>query len=256
MKVYYSIETWQSIRSNCFTEESIGFVPTMGALHQGHLSLIKRSCDENTKTVLSIFVNPAQFNDPNDYENYPHSLEDDLEQAEKSGVDYVLVPDKKMIYPRGDCLLVQSKDLFATVCEGKQRPGHFDGVLSVVMKLLNVVRPHKAYFGEKDFQQYYLIKQMAEEYFLPVEILSCLTVRESSGLPLSSRNRLLSCSQREIARKVATLFQAACTANLNEIQQSIEKLNVVVEYMEVHKERIFIAVRLGGIRLIDNKQSL
>lgn len=193
------IKDWKKIRAKIKSNLSIGFVPTMGALHEGHCSLIQRSKQENDITVLSIFVNSTQFNEPDDYKNYPRNMESDLKLVEKFNVDYIFVPDEKEIYPEGNNIYFNTDHPLSKMFEGKHRPGHFNGVLTVVMKLFQLVRPTRAYFGEKDYQQYLLIKSMAENFFMPINICVCPTIREKSGLPLSSRNSRLSKDEKEPA---------------------------------------------------------
>ena len=190
-RVTTSLKDWAAERSIMdHQRQSVGFVPTMGALHAGHRSLLERARAENDAVVLSIFVNPAQFNDPGDLERYPRTLEEDLALA-GTLVDHVLVPDPRDMYPDGYQYRVSEHGLSATL-EGAHRPGHFDGVLTVVLKLLNLVRPDRAYFGEKDRQQLELVQGMVRAFHLGVAIVPCPTVRDPDGLAQSSRNRRLS----------------------------------------------------------------
>ncbi|MBC7458542.1 MAG: pantoate--beta-alanine ligase, partial [Bdellovibrionaceae bacterium] len=188
---------------------SIGFVPTMGALHPGHASLLNQSAAENDFTVLSIFVNPTQFNDPKDLENYPRTFEADLAVAAESRVAAIFYPDYKEIFSDNYRYVITEKSFSQILC-GASRPGHFDGVLSVVMKLLNIVKPSKAYFGEKDFQQLRLIEDMAKAFFMSLEIRRGKTLRETSGLAMSSRNTRLSAGGRDQA---ALIYKTISTAN-------------------------------------------
>lgn len=236
-----SIEQWQALRQQFDPALALGFVPTMGNLHQGHASLLTRSLEENAITVLSIFVNPTQFNDKNDLARYPRTLDEDLALAHALKVDYVLAPKPSEIYPNGYDYKI-SEQLISQTLEGKCRPGHFDGVLTVVMKLFGLVKPHRAYFGEKDFQQLYLIQEMVKAFFLNIEIIACPTLRRSSGLPLSSRNNLLSESELALADKVATALH----------QQQCPPHNVTFDYIEQWQNRLHYAVRIGAIRIIDN----
>jgi len=187
---------------------SIGFVPTMGALHRGHSSLVERCRRENQVVVVSIFVNPSQFNDPTDLERYPRPIDHDLGLLQSLGVDEVIIPSVPELYPNGYRFRVEphGSDL---VLEGAHRPGFLQGVMTVVLKLLNLVRADHAYFGEKDYQQLKLISEMTQDFFLPTQIIPCPTVREESGLAMSSRNALLS---REAHDTAAYLFQALTTA--------------------------------------------
>jgi pantoate--beta-alanine ligase len=228
---------------------SVGFVPTMGALHRGHETLLQRSVKENQVTVLSIFVNPTQFNDKKDLEKYPVTFEADLEMAAKNKVDVVFAPEYTMMYPEGYRYKVIETEFSLKLC-GKDRPGHFDGVLSVVMKLLNLVQPGRAYFGEKDYQQFSLIRDMAKAFFLPYEIIPVPTVRESDGLAFSSRNVRLSPEQRTWAPKIHQAMIESASAT--EARQKLENSAVQVDYLEDFEGRRFAAVRVGDVRLIDN----
>ena len=181
---------------------AIGFVPTMGALHQGHLSLIERSVRENECTVVSIFVNPTQFNNLSDLEKYPRTLEADIELLEKSGCDILFAPSAEEVYPEPDMRQFDFGTL-DKVMEGAFRPGHFNGVAQVVSKLFDMVQPHHAYFGEKDFQQLAVIRAMVAQLAMPVEVIACPIVREPDGLAMSSRNMRLLPEQREIAPVIA-----------------------------------------------------
>ncbi len=180
----------------------IGFVPTMGALHAGHASLVERSVQENDITVVSIFVNPTQFNDKNDLKNYPRTLDADCKLLEELHVDIVFAPSVEEMYPEKD-LRVFDFSPIDKVMEGACRPGHFNGVAQVVSKLFDIVRPTCAYFGEKDFQQIAIVKEMTKQLGLPVEIKPCPTKRESDGLALSSRNLLLSTEERSHALAIS-----------------------------------------------------
>lgn len=176
----------------------VGLVPTMGALHAGHASLVERSVAENDKTVVSVFVNPTQFNDKNDLENYPRTLDADCALLESLGVDYVFAPSVAEIYPEPDTRSFSYPPI-DTVMEGARRPGHFNGVCQIVSKLFLIVNPDRAYFGEKDFQQIAVIRAMVNDLQIPVELVPCPIVREESGLALSSRNTLLTESERSTA---------------------------------------------------------
>ena len=177
----------------------IGFVPTMGALHEGHLSLLQKAAEENDKVVISIFVNPTQFNDPKDLEKYPRMPEQDLRLAASVGCDYAFLPTVDEIYPHGQKLLNIQFGSLETVMEGAYRPGHFLGMATVVHRLFEIVKPHRAYFGEKDFQQLSIVRNMVKQLHLPVEIIGCETLREEDGLAMSSRNLLLTPAQRKDA---------------------------------------------------------
>ena len=258
---------------------SIGFVPTMGALHQGHLSLIENARKDNDIVVASIFVNPTQFNNPNDLKNYPRDLDKDLKLLEENNCDVVFTPSVSEIYP--DENSKKSEYHFGKivdVMEGKFRPGHFDGVANVVSRLFKIVQPDNAYFGQKDFQQYILIKTLAGKYLsdLNIQVHRCPIIREPDGLAMSSRNVLLSGEQRKSAALISqTLFWAKDNYqkfSINELKKAItDKINadnnLKVEYIEfvtdpdldevnewAKEQKIVacIAVQVGKVRLIDN----
>jgi pantoate--beta-alanine ligase len=178
--------------------KEIGLVPTMGALHEGHASLVKRSVKENEITVVSVFVNPTQFNDKNDLKNYPRTLDADCALLEKCGADYVLAPSVEEMYPTPDTRQFEYPPV-STVMEGAHRPGHFNGVCQVVSRLFYIVKPTRAYFGEKDWQQIAVVKAMVRHLGLGVQIVECDIVRDKDGLAKSSRNTLLSADERAIA---------------------------------------------------------
>jgi pantoate--beta-alanine ligase len=248
MQVWNSIARWQDRRS-ALSGHSIGFVPTMGALHQGHASLVKRCRAENEVVVVSIFVNPSQFNDPKDLDRYPRTLDKDLQLLESLGTDETLIPRASELYPNGYRFRVEPEGSLL-VMEGAHRPGFLQGVLTVVWKLLNLVRPDRAYFGEKDYQQLKLIAEMAQEFFFPAKIIPCPTVREKSGLAMSSRNMLLSPEARD---KAACLFRAlATTTSPAEARDMLAAHGFVVDYIEEHWGRRLAAASLDGVRLIDN----
>ncbi|WP_321515071.1 pantoate--beta-alanine ligase [Marinifilum fragile] len=260
-----------------FIEEgkSIGFVPTMGALHDGHLSLTAASVKENDITVVSIFVNPTQFNNPNDLKTYPRCVEQDLEKLSKYNPDLIFIPEVEEMYPEPDTRVFDFGHL-DNVMEGKNRPGHFNGVAQVVSKLFDIVTPHKAYFGQKDFQQVAVIKQMVKDLKLNVKIVPCPIIREEDGLAMSSRNLLLTEDQRKNASKISeTLFKAcnlAADLSVNELKDwVVDEINknpyLSVEYFEIVDDTYLqpikswnennvkvgcITVQVGKIRLIDN----
>jgi pantoate--beta-alanine ligase len=249
-RVFQNLNDWLSFRASPELErESLGFVPTMGALHEGHASLVKQSASENSKTLVSIFVNPTQFNDPKDLEKYPRTLEKDLEILQSAGADYLIYPTYEEMYRDGYKYRVTENEFSKYLC-GAHRPGHFDGVLSVVMKLLNLSQARRAYFGEKDFQQLELIRGMAQAFFLPVEIIGCPTVREKDGLAMSSRNLLLSAADRERAPLLSKELKRKGTPA--EIRTRLEAHGFRVDYVEELKGRRFAAAFLGSVRLIDN----
>jgi pantoate--beta-alanine ligase len=247
-QVWHTVTDWLD-RRRALDGRGIGFVPTMGALHRGHASLVERCRRENETVVASIFVNPSQFNDPKDLERYPRTLESDLALLESLGTDEVLVPNASELYPNGYCLRVEPVG-DTPVMEAASRPGHMQGVMTVVLKLLGLVRPDRAYFGEKDYQQLKAVTDMAREFFIPTDIVPCPTVREPSGLAESSRNRLLSPDGKE---KAAWLFRALTTAaNPTEARSMLQAQGFAVEYVEERWGRRLAAAYLEGVRLIDN----
>ena len=254
---------------------TIGFVPTMGALHSGHISLVNQAVAENQIVVVSIFVNPTQFNDKNDLARYPRTLESDLKLLEKTGCQIVFAPTAEEVYPEPDTRKFNFGPL-ETVMEGKHRPGHFNGVAQVVSKLFDFVKPDSAYFGLKDFQQLAIIKEMVKQMKIDIEIVACPIIREESGLAMSSRNELLTTEERKNAAVISeTLFKAkelAKQKSVNELETwVIETINknsfLTVEYFEIVDELQLqpvksweeectkvgcIAVFCGKVRLIDN----
>ena len=248
MKTFASLDGWREFRHS-LTAAPLGFVPTMGALHAGHLSLVEASLRDNAFTVVSIFVNPKQFDEASDFAAYPSETETDLCQLEAAGVDAVLLPEAAQIYPDLYRFRVVENDFSRRLC-GAHRPGHFDGVLTVVMRLLNLVRPDHAYFGEKDYQQLLLVRDMAAAFFLPVEIKACPTVREPDGLALSSRNRRLDAAQRALAPALYAALRDSVSAA--EARRVLAGKGFDVEYVEDIPGRRLAAARLGETRLIDN----
>ena len=248
MHVSHNLGEWRDRRKS-LQGRIIGFVPTMGALHEGHGSLVKRCRAENEIVAVTIFVNPSQFNDPSDLQRYPRTLDQDLALLENLGADEVILPSAAELYPNGYCLRLepQESDL---VLEGACRPGFLQGVLTIVLKLFQIVQADRAYFGEKDYQQLVAVTQMAREFFLPVEIVPCPTVREPSGLAMSSRNALLS---PEARGKAACLYRALTTlATCDEAKKVLETCGFQVEYVEERWGRRLAAAWLEGVRLIDN----
>jgi len=236
-------EEW---RSAGFT---VGFVPTMGALHEGHLSLVRRSIADNDRTVVSVLVNPTQFDERDDLEAYPRDLDRDAALLRQTGVDVVLAPEPGAMYADGYRYRVTETEKSRSL-EGAYRPGHFDGVLTVVLKLLQIVRPTRAYFGEKDWQQLQLVRGMAQALFLETQIIGCPIVRESDGLAMSSRNVRLEPAERLLAGEFAATLQAGGSAE--QVRSRLETLGIEVDYVEVEDGRLLAAVRIGEVRLIDN----
>jgi len=248
MLVWRTTAEWRA-RRRALAGHTIGFVPTMGALHQGHASLVERCRRENEIAAVSIFVNPSQFNDPSDLDRYPRTLEKDLALLESLGTDEVLAPDAREMYPNGYRFRV-APDEADRVLEGVCRPGHFEGVLTIVLKLLNLVAADRAYFGEKDFQQLRIVSDMARDFFLNTEIVGCPTLREPSGLAMSSRNALLPPEDRERAAQLyRILTQSSSPAQAKE---ELEARGFAVEYVEERWGRRLAAATLGRVRLIDN----
>lgn len=256
-------------------KKEIGFVPTMGYLHEGHRALIRTARNQNDVVVVSIFVNPTQFGEGEDYDRYPRDLNRDLAVCEEEGVDVVFAPEVSEIYPKGYRTKVCVGEL-GRVLEGAFRPGHFDGVATIVVKLFNVVQPDRAYFGEKDYQQLKIIQQVVEDLNIPVEIVSVPTVREKDGLACSSRNVYLSPEERESALSLYKSFLLAekmIKSGERDAERIKEAIKAFIEshphvtgidYVEITDEnlnpkkvvekgdRILLAVRIGNTRLIDN----
>lgn len=250
MTIIKSIEEWRAVFNRLKkAEKTVGLIPTMGALHSAHISLIERSVKENEITAVSIFVNPTQFNNPDDLTNYPATWEDDLAKLKAADVDYLLYPSYDDMYRDNYRYKVIENEYSGDLC-GTARPGHFDGVLTVVMKLLNMTKATKAYFGEKDWQQFQLVRDMAETFFIDTEIVPCTLIREESGLAMSSRNKLLTKEERELA----PLFNKTLTSgkSVEEMKAQLNTAGFKVDYLKIKEGRIFGAVFLGKARLIDN----
>lgn len=278
MKVFETIgATWEHVHYLSDKQLTVGFVPTMGALHEGHLSLVRRAARENDRVAVSIFVNPIQFNNPADLEKYPRNLSADIEMLKDllHPDDFILAPSVREMYPHPETHLYDFGSL-ASVMEGRFRPGHFNGVGIVVSKLLRIVEPDRVYLGEKDFQQLAIIRKLVQIEQTPVEIIPCEIVRESDGLAMSSRNVRLSPAHRRAAPLIhQSLLHAADERDSfspDQLRQSItSRLEqdglLKVEYVEFADEstlkpvtdwsesaniRCFIAVHAGTVRLIDN----
>lgn len=255
--------------------KKVGLVPTMGALHAGHASLVKRSVSENEITVVSVFVNPTQFNDKNDLVKYPRTLDADCQLLESAGASFVFAPAVEEMYPEPDTRVFDFAPL-DLVMEGKFRPGHFNGVAQIVSKLFNAVKPHRAYFGEKDFQQLAIICEMVKQLHYDIEIVGCPIIREEDGLALSSRNARLSAEERKNALKISqTLFKSRTFATAHSVKDTLlfvqNELSHVpglrLEYFEIVDGDTLqsienwddtqyavgcITVFCGDVRLIDN----
>lgn len=263
------------IKSQKSNSKTIGFVPTMGYLHQGHLSLVETSKYDNDFTIISIFVNPTQFGPNEDFNKYPRDTEKDLIKAENAGVDIVFLPNTEDMYPNGFMTYVNVDEITNKLC-GKSRPGHFKGVTTVVNKLFNIVQPNKAYFGQKDAQQVAVIKRMVCDLNMNIEIITCPIVREEDGLAMSSRNIYLNSEERKFAINLSkALFGAkemitnGETSKQNIIEyitnRIINDAHGEVEYVEIlnaetledisiieNKILLALAAKIGAIRLIDN----
>ena len=276
MKVIHTIKDLQAELSVLKAQgKKVGLVPTMGALHAGHASLVKRSVNENEVTVVSVFVNTTQFNDKNDLVKYPRTLDADCKLLEACGATYTFAPSVEEMYPEPDTRQFSYAPL-DTVMEGAFRPGHFNGVCQIVSKLFEAVKPHRAYFGEKDFQQLAIIHEMVRQMQFDLEIIGCPIVREEDGLALSSRNARLSAEERENALKISqTLFKSrtfAATHTVSETQKFVEDAiaaapGLRLEYFEIVDGNTLqkvgnwdqtsyavgcITVFCGDVRLIDN----
>lgn len=276
MKIIHTIKELQAeVSAQKNAGKRVGLVPTMGALHAGHASLVERSVAENDVTVVSIFVNPTQFNDKNDLVKYPRTLEADCQLLQSVGASIAFAPSVEEVYPEPDTRSFSYAPL-DTVMEGAFRPGHFNGVCQIVSKLFDMVQPHRAYFGEKDFQQLAIIREMVRQMQYPLEIIGCPIVREADGLAMSSRNTRLSADERTTALNISrTLFESqefAKSHTLAETKAFVEEGiaatdGLRLEYYEVVDERTLQTVRewdeakgivgcitvfCGEVRLIDN----
>jgi pantoate--beta-alanine ligase len=263
-------------RGHLLHSRTIGFVPTMGALHEGHMSLMRMSKEENSVTAVSIFVNPTQFGPSEDFASYPRQIEEDIAKLGKADIDILFLPDTSLMYPEGFATAVEVKGLSEKMC-GHFRPGHFRGVTTIVAKLLTILRPTRAYFGQKDFQQSIIIKRMAKDLNFDSEIVVCPTIREHDGLAMSSRNAYLGKEQRAAA---TILYRSLCRAsdaikagtrsgaavrNILREDLSREPLITGIDYASVFVPNtldeadeitgevlLAIAARVGNTRLIDN----
>lgn len=251
MKVCRTLDEWNEARRAM--AGTVGLVPTMGALHDGHAALIRRCVAENEHAVLSVFVNPTQFNDAGDLKAYPETPDSDLALARDLGVRAAWLPDYATLYPDGYRYRVSETGFSRELC-GRHRPGHFTGVLTVVLKLLNIVRPQRAYFGEKDYQQYVLVRDMCDALFLDTEIVVCPTVREADGLAMSSRNRRLAPESRALAPMLHRLLASGLDDAA--VYRALTEAGFAVDYVETRRGRRFAAAVIGDgparVRLIDN----
>ena len=253
--------------------KKIGLIPTMGSLHEGHLALIKKSKDLNCFTIVTIFLNPIQFNSKTDLIKYPIQEKEDIKLLKNNKVDLIYIPKLKDIYPKNYSTYL-SENLYSNLLCGNKRKNHFSGVTTIVLKLFLLINPKVAFFGEKDFQQLVIIKKIIQDLNLNIKVVSVNTVRDQSGLALSSRNKLLSSKQLDIARKInynlkkVNLYNGKDVTHLkNFLKKEMKKDGIInIEYLEVRSEselkklkeyknkdtRVFIAVNIGKVRLIDN----
>ncbi len=265
----------KELLSKNLKKKKIGLVPTMGAIHKGHLALINKSLKSAEKTIVSIFVNPIQFNSNEDLKNYPSSIEQDIKLLKQKKVDLIFMPKVKDMYPDDFSTYLNLKKFDDILC-GKKRKKHFSGVATVVLKLFSLIKPQIAFFGEKDYQQFIIIKKLVKDLNLDIKVVKVKTVRNEKGLALSSRNRLLSQPERDKASKIYSILKSLSLKNL---KKSLKNLDLVkskisalgiknIEYLEVRDEkflelykpkidtskayRVFVAVKIGKIRLIDN----
>lgn len=242
MKIFHKIvELQNALFYNRKENRTVGLVPTMGALHDGHASLVRKSVTDNDITVVSVFVNPTQFNDPKDLKTYPRTIEKDCKLLESVGVDYVFAPSVDEMYPTPDTRHFEYPPV-STVMEGAHRPGHFNGVCQVVSRLFYIVRPDKAYFGEKDWQQIAVIKAMVKALSLNIRIVECPIIRNNDGLARSSRNALLSTEERKTAPQIFKALKESVEYSKNHSVKethdlTVDKINNVdgldVEYFEI-----------------------
>ena len=276
MEVFKTIKSLQQKLSHFGPEKSVGLVPTMGALHEGHLSIIKRAKKENDFVIVSIFVNPTQFDKKEDLVNYPNTLKTDLEALDALDCDVVFTPSIEEVYEQDLNVDTFEFDGLDTVMEGNFRPGHFDGVATIVKKLFLITKPDRAYFGEKDYQQLLIIKKMASLEELPIEIIPCEIYREKDGLAMSSRNVRLTPQQRTAAPEIyktllkgKKLFENQNLLSIKNFVKNefVQNVDLELEYFEIadketlkivdeieydKKYQAFIAVFAGSVRLIDN----
>lgn len=276
MQIIKTVKEMQALSKKLRSKgKTVGFVPTMGALHKGHLSLIRQSKNENDVTVVSIFVNPSQFGPEEDFKQYPGNIAGDLKKLDFIKVDAVFTPDDNEMYPEGLTVSVRAGHIGEILC-GASRPGHFDGVATIVARLFNTIQPHRAYFGHKDYQQSVVIKKLVEDRNFDIDIIVCPTVREPDGLAMSSRNSYLNREQRKTA---AILYKALkhgeylIKKGIEDVVQVKKEMEntlksepmVKIDYIEIVNPRnldevkkvkkpvvVCLAVKIGTTRLIDN----
>jgi len=253
---------------------TIALVPTMGSLHEGHLSLIEKAYSENDEIIVSIYVNPTQFNDKEDLKKYPRNIKEDLKKLNRFENIIVYAPDNNDLYEKNESSKQYDFGSFTSLMEGKYRPGHFDGVATIIEKLFKIFKPDNAYFGEKDFQQLLLIKTLTEQLNIKTNVVGCKTIRDVDGLAMSSRNKLMSDKERESAKEIIKLLlwakEVYSELDFIQIRSEIENKSKLIdsfklEYFEImnlsefsnisnksNEKRAFIACRIGNVRLIDN----
>lgn len=253
---------------------SVGLVPTMGSLHEGHLSLIEKAYSENDEVIVSIYVNPTQFNDKDDLKKYPRNIKEDLKKLNRFENVIVYTPENNDLYQKNESSKQYDFGSFTNLMEGKHRPGHFDGVATIIEKLFKIFNPDNAYFGEKDFQQLLLIKTLTEQLDINTNVVGCETIREPDGLAMSSRNKLMSYKERKSAKEIIKLLlwakEVYSMFDFAQIRDEIKNRSKLIdsfklEYFEImnleefssiskknNEIRAFIACRIGNIRLIDN----
>ena len=252
-------------------EENIGFVPTMGAIHKGHVSLIKKSINQNEKTVVSIFINKPQFNKKHDFVNYPRVLKDDKKILEKIKVDYVFIPTNKQIYPKGVNKNIEVNKFKKDLC-GKFRPNHFEAIVDVVQRFLKIINPKRIYLGKKDMQQLIIIKDYLKKNKIKTKVIACKTIRQKNGVAFSSRNLLLNEDNQRVASRIYKILKISKRNILNRkiliknikdkiFRLGIKKIDylkvldvnkVVKPYKKKSNKKIFIAYYINSVRLIDN----
>ena len=276
MKLIKDIAQMKTCRKKIKATETIGFVPTMGALHEGHLSLIRKARQQCDKVIVSIFVNPLQFKRGENYQRYPRSLSEDIRLSEKEGVDVVFAPSVEEMYPQGPSTFVVVEGILSSTMEGASRPGHFMGVTTVLTKLFNIINPDRSYFGKKDYQQALIVKKLVDELNLDTKVIVLPTVREKDGLALSSRNLYLNKEERKAASILHQVLKRtklwieegernpfSLVSKIRNLikKEPLAKLDYVVivdaetlEKIEDIRGKVLVAlaVRIGKTRLIDN----
>jgi len=252
MKILKTVKELNDYKKN-ISGDSLGFVPTMGALHKGHAELFKASVEQNKKTLVSIFVNPKQFNDEKDFLTYPKTIDEDLAFCDEYGVDSVFLPEKEELFLEEESITLADTSI-SSVFEGKMRPGHFEGVLLILLKLLNLVRADAIYMGEKDYQQSLLTQKLCKTFFIPTHVKAVKTYRDSTGLPFSSRNTKLTPKGLEQAQIVAKMFhKSKSKAEFLKALKSSLQTEIDLDYYGELGEKVLMAHRIEDVRILDNK---